>query len=170
MSFANQMSMTVYLLILIACIYTDIRKRLIYNWVTFPGMVAGLLFSAVAGGQEALLGSITGIGLGFGLLLIPFLLRGVGAGDVKLLMVCGSFTGVSGVVFIFLVGSVLGFFGSIAMILRSGGQAGLSLTMATIASGEFLRKKLPQIQKKDTIPYGVFYGLAGMIFPIRGVL
>ena len=72
---------------------TDLWKFKVYNALTFPTLVAGLAASAWAGGGWGLVEGLRGASLGFGLLLLPFAMGGVGAGDVKLLAALGTWLG-----------------------------------------------------------------------------
>jgi prepilin peptidase CpaA len=74
----------------IAC-WTDLRTRRIPNALTFGAAGAGLAFHLVVSGSPltALTGWITGV-----LIFSPlFLLRGMGAGDLKLLGALGAWLG-----------------------------------------------------------------------------
>lgn len=74
--------------------YTDLSSRKIPNWLTLGGVAAGLALHAVASGSFAgLLGSAAGLAAGFCLMLPPYALRAVGAGDVKLFAAIGALTG-----------------------------------------------------------------------------
>jgi prepilin peptidase CpaA len=81
----------------------DFRERRIPNFLVFPATFIGLTLYSIGNGLSGCLFSLKGIGLGFGLLLIPYLANGMKAGDVKFLMAIGSFTGAAGVVRILLV-------------------------------------------------------------------
>ena len=71
---------------------TDATRGKVYNWLTYPAAVAGLVLSIVAA-PPALLESI--VGLGLGLLLFGVLRRigKMGAGDVKLMAAVGALKG-----------------------------------------------------------------------------
>jgi prepilin peptidase CpaA len=111
------------LLLLLAAAWSDIRSRRIPNILVFPGAIIGVLLHALlpqeAGGL-GVLGSLTGWGMGLALLLPLYLLRAMGAGDVKLMAMAGAFLGpqktVGALVCVFLAGGVL----ALVAALREG--------------------------------------------------
>ena len=82
---------------LTVAVVTDLRSQRIYNWLTFPLIVSGLLLHAVVGGLDGLFMSAAGFGLGLAVMLVPFLLGMMGAGDVKLMAGVGAWIGASAV-------------------------------------------------------------------------
>lgn len=107
----------------IAC-WTDLRTRRIPNVLTFGAAGAGLVFHGFfsgSGPMTALAGWLTGV-----LLFSPlFLLRGMGAGDLKLLGAFGAWLGPVMVVWIGLWSAVAGGVLGVAVALGHGylGQA-----------------------------------------------
>jgi prepilin peptidase CpaA len=97
-------------LMLLVCLLTDLSRQKIYNLVIFPVMVFGLFYNLATGGWPGLLQSLLGILAGLGILIIPFALGGMGAGDVKLLSVIGA---VKGPLFIFYTALGMGLAGGI---------------------------------------------------------
>ena len=90
---------------------TDVRKHKIYNWNTYPGIVAGLSLNATAGWAgvwEAALGFLV---CGF-VMLFCFVLFNVGGGDVKLIAMMGAFLGlekgVEAMLWTFVLGAMMG--------------------------------------------------------------
>lgn len=83
----------VLILVLIICFTTDITRQKIYNKVIFPSIVAAVMFNIWLSGFEGLKLSLWGFATGFGILLIPYILGGMGAGDVKLLSFIGAIKG-----------------------------------------------------------------------------
>lgn len=102
--------------ILAVALVTDLQSRKIYNWLTFPAMIAGLVLSVAFGG----LGGLQSAGIGFVvatfLFIIGFLMNiggsaGMGAGDVKLMAAIGLWLGwpttLSAVVYITFIGGII---------------------------------------------------------------
>lgn len=83
------------LLILVSiAAYTDIRRDKVHNALTFPAIALGLVLNGAFRGADGLSDSIRAGMLAFALLIIPVALKGVGAGDLKLLVAVGALEGV----------------------------------------------------------------------------
>lgn len=96
MSVFNTLNSTVaicLLIILVTAVITDIKSHRIPNIVLLPALAFALMFHAAIGGAGGLLGSLAGLVLGISMLLPLYVMGGMGAGDVKLLGVVGSFLG-----------------------------------------------------------------------------
>ncbi|WP_279615873.1 A24 family peptidase [Paenibacillus pectinilyticus] len=72
----------------------DMRFARLPNKLTMFGVLAGLLFHAVNEGWSGLVVAIIGALTGFLVVLILYLLGGLGAGDVKLFAAIGAMMGV----------------------------------------------------------------------------
>ena len=91
---------------------TDLRGHKIYNWTTYPGILAGFVLNAALHGWPGLEQS----GLGFlvcgFVMLVCFVLFNVGGGDVKLIAMMGAFLGlergVTAMLWTFVLGGVMG--------------------------------------------------------------
>jgi prepilin peptidase CpaA len=75
---------------LISCV-TDVRTRRIPNVLTFGAAIAGVIFHAAWG--DGALFSVEGWAVGLAAFIGPFVLGGLGAGDVKLLAALGAWLG-----------------------------------------------------------------------------
>jgi prepilin peptidase CpaA len=76
--------------------WLDWRTRKIPNWLTIPGIVAGVGVHFIIWGWHGALVSLEGAGLAL-LILLPFvLLRSLGAGDWKLMGAVGAMLGPAG--------------------------------------------------------------------------
>jgi prepilin peptidase CpaA len=72
--------------------FFDMEWRRIPNWLILFGLSVALGLNGLRGMNE-FYQSMTGIGVGIGILFIPFTFRWIGAGDVKFLGVMGGFVG-----------------------------------------------------------------------------
>jgi prepilin peptidase CpaA len=94
--------------ILIIASIQDVISLRIPNWVTLPGLAVGLSYFSLTRGYEGFLFSLIGALTGLGLLIIPYIIGGTGAGDVKLMGAVGSFLGAQGVFIVFVLSYILG--------------------------------------------------------------
>ena len=123
-------SYVIALAIATVAVFTDTKYGRIPNVLTFPAMAAGLALHGAFGGWSGMTFSAQGAALGLGLFLLPFLLGGMGAGDVKLLAALGAFVGPMQIFAAFvccaLVGGVMGVF---ILVRKYGGQETLMTLM-----------------------------------------
>lgn len=89
----NNVMITLLLALLAAAVITDIRHRRIPNRLVVIGLIVGLaghgLMDGWGGLAVASLGALAGLAC-----LLPFYVSGgMGAGDVKLMAMCGAFLG-----------------------------------------------------------------------------
>lgn len=83
----------VILLVSALVAFFDLRIRKIPNWLIGIGLICGFLLNSIQGAGH-LVQSITGFMLGIAVLIVPFALGWIGAGDVKLFGVVGALLGV----------------------------------------------------------------------------
>jgi len=95
-------------IIAMTVIITDYRSKRIPNGITYPTMGFAILYHAVLAGQSGLYYSLSGLSIGIAILFIPYLMGGIGAGDVKFLGALGALTGPSGVLYITLYAALAG--------------------------------------------------------------
>lgn len=96
MSILNTLNSTVIIClmaVLAAAVIIDVKSHRIPNVLLFPALAFSLMLNAAVGGVDGLLGSLAGLVLGIAMLLPLYVMGGMGAGDVKLLGVVGSFLG-----------------------------------------------------------------------------
>lgn len=101
-------------LLALACV-SDLRTRRIPNVLTLSAAGAAVLFHAATGGWSAVGWSLAGLFVGALLFFPMFALRGMGAGDVKLLAALGAWLGPGQVAAVALATSLAG--GAIAIIV-----------------------------------------------------
>jgi prepilin peptidase CpaA len=135
------------LIVGIAAIY-DLRYRRIPNWLVLTGLVLGLgantLLFAWAGLQRSLLG----LGLAFLVYFPLYLLRGMGAGDVKLMAAVGSIVGWADWIGIFVLTAIVGGVLAVALLAaRSQLRRGFSNVGYLVV--QLLSFRLPYARKEE---------------------
>jgi prepilin peptidase CpaA len=153
---------TLLLLILVISFITDLKDRRILNIITFPTMIIGLAYHTITAGWDGLAFSGFGLLLGLGLLVIPYLLDGMGAGDVKLLAAIGALKGTTFVLGAFLFTAIIG--GLIALVILLSKKE-LLTTLKRIFIFTKLRT-LSGLDKQEyhhAFPYGVAIVLGTVI-------
>ncbi|MEL7563573.1 MAG: prepilin peptidase [Dehalobacterium sp.] len=153
------MSDMLLLIMIIVCLYTDLKERKIYNAMLLPGFILGILLNLISNGWGGLLTAVQGFLLGLGLLLLPFLLNGIGAGDVKLLAVIGVIKGPEFVFYTFLGTALAG--GLIALgILLFQGRLGkvlcnLGRGLVILLTSRFRVVSFGDSSEQNLFPYGI---------------
>ncbi|MDO4476251.1 MAG: A24 family peptidase [Lachnospiraceae bacterium] len=114
--------MWIALLLTMIAVGYDLKSFKIPNGLTWGGIIAGLCLAGL-GGPSVLLDALGGALLPICLLWIPCRLRMIGAGDLKLLGMCGAFGGTGKSLqllgFSFAVGAVI----ALTTMLRRGNAA-----------------------------------------------
>src|SRR5687767_7270352 len=103
----NPIHIFVGIVLTLACI-SDLRTRRIPNVLTFSAAGCALLFHFATGGWSAAAWSLAGCLLGALLFFPMFALKGMGAGDVKLLAAIGAWLGPGQVAIVALATSIAG--------------------------------------------------------------
>lgn len=101
----------IFIIVLAVCFITDCREQKIYNIVVLPSIVIVLILNIFTYGFDGFKLSSLGFLTGLSILLIPYFLGGMGAGDVKLLAFVGAAKGVAFVfnsaIYMAIVGGVI---------------------------------------------------------------
>ena len=154
----------------VACA-TDLRSRRIPNALTFPSVAVGLALNSVLFGFDGLRDSASGCGLGLVMLLPLFVLRWMGAGDVKLMAAIGALKGPEFVFYACLWSAIFG--GAIALIgLVKSQRLGLALQhlyysrLMPQAGGSFMQQawRMPYAPAIALGCCAVLYGMRGFAF------
>jgi prepilin peptidase CpaA len=111
LSTTNFFSHTALLCMLCLAVFFDQRTRKIPNPLVLSGLVCAFVLNIYGSGLEGFKQSLLGALIGFAILVPFFVLRVLGAGDVKLMAVVGAFIGPVGaffaVLYTMMVGGVL---------------------------------------------------------------
>ena len=101
---------------LIAAI-TDIWKFKVYNLLTFPLLVGGVVYHAI---YADLGSSLLGVLFGFGSLIALHIVGGMGAGDVKLMAALGAWLGMPLTFYVFIGSSLAAGVYAVVLMVATG--------------------------------------------------
>lgn len=106
--------------LLLAALLSDITTRLIPNILVGSGVVLAFVWHFASSGMPGVIFCFKGLVVGMALLIIPFFLGGMGAGDVKLLGMVGAFLGAGTVWDVFLWTALIGGVAALIYLVASG--------------------------------------------------
>ena len=172
----------ILIIALLLAVIFDLTQKRIPNLITLPVMVWGLLSYSVTAGFSGFTFSFFGFLLGLGVFIIPYILGGMGAGDVKLMAAIGALKGAE---FIFLTALLTAICGAIMavgyMLVKRGFLYSIKNVVGVLAvplfnilairfRAPFLRNvalyfspKEKETFQKAYIPYGVAIALGAFI-------
>ncbi|WP_241303521.1 A24 family peptidase [Burkholderia stabilis] len=160
-------------LLAVAAASTDIATRRIPNRLVAAGLVGALIAQCLLhGAQAGIVGWLAGAATGFALLLPFYLLRGMAAGDVKLMLAIGAWVGAEMTFYIVLATFVAGGIGAIAFALLRGRMrqmwTNVRVLIARRSQGAHAgdADRPAEVVSVGTLPYGVAIaaGTLGMLF------
>jgi len=153
----------------------DWRYRRIPNWLTLPGLIAGIVVNTLTAGWPGAKGSLLGAGLGL-LVLLPFvLIRALGAGDWKLTGALGACLGPTRLLVVLVGSTFVAGIMAIVMIVYKGRVRQTARNIAHMVAS-FLTLHLPGSEvsldnpEAAKIPFGVAVAVTVLLFSVRKAL
>ena len=156
--------------VLVVAVIQDLRYQRIPNLLTYPTMVVALVYHSITLGLNGALFSAGGLGLGIAILIVPYLMGGMGAGDAKLMGAVGAVVGAKGVFVAFLFTAIAGgVYALIVLLMNRQYSKGLIARHATTAktlmfTGQFIPIPDNAEKKKPKLCYGVAIALGTFIY------
>lgn len=150
---------------------TDVRTFKVYNVLTVPLMASGMAYHGFTNGWAGLEQSLGGLLFGVGILLLPFLMGGMGAGDVKLLSAVGAWLGMHATFHVFLVSAFASGVCAIAMLVHQNNSREVVVRLQTMwvrfnsvlvhpGRDEWMQSVVPDKNPRQrVIPYGAMVAL-----------
>jgi prepilin peptidase CpaA len=148
------------------------------NWITFPMIASGWVYSGVTGGWPGLGWSLVGTFFGLALLYGIYMVGGMGAGDVKLLAGIGAWVHAQHTWNIFATTAIVGGIMALVMVAYSG-RWNKHFRQFNMLIGEFFTVKDPETlfqraaERKPRmylLPYGIPMTLAALgYFAFQGM-
>ena len=155
----------ILILLLTGAAVSDYRSHRIPNWLVLSGVVFGVIYNTALppSARDNILFPLEGLGLGLLLFLPLYLIRAMGAGDVKLLAMVGAFLGpwetfhaalasmvvggVMAVVFVVARGTALRMFHNLVSLFQLG--------FLSVVGGSKPNLQIEADMSAGKLPYGV---------------
>ncbi|HLK19073.1 MAG TPA: A24 family peptidase [Bryobacteraceae bacterium] len=158
------------LVVAIAAVY-DIRFRRIPNWLVLSGLVLGLGINTFLARWEGARASLLGFILAFLVYFPLYLLRGMGAGDVKLMAAIGALVGPANWFGIFVLSGLLGGVFAVLFLVARGKlrnalwNVGFLLQRLFHFKAPYAREELDLASPKSLkMPHGVSIAAGSLLF------
>jgi prepilin peptidase CpaA len=159
---------------LFVAIEHDVRSLRIPNWLTGSGLAAALALAGATRGAIGVGYAFAGAGVALAALFVPFVLRWLGAGDVKAMMVLGALWGRELVLptlfWMFVAGGVL----ALALVVARGELADLATRWGrsawiTLSTGRLtFFGPSPGSAAGGGLPFAVAIGIGAAIYQVWG--
>jgi len=117
-SYTLELRTALLCVLLLIAVFFDVRSHRIPNLLVLAGLIIGIAYHSFMASGWGLAYALTGAAVGFVVFFPIYLMRGMGAGDVKLMAMVGAFLGAAST------------FGAILMTLIAGGVLALAVALS----------------------------------------
>ena len=100
--------------------WIDYAERRVPNWLNLTLIIIGFCVQGFYFGTTGIGTGFLGMLTGFGLLIVPWMMHGMGAGDVKLMAAIGVWLGPALTFYSFALGATIGAITAMVMIVSTG--------------------------------------------------
>ena len=149
--------------------FSDWRSRRIPNWLTVGGLLLGIAANSLLRGWPGAKDSLQGAGLGF-LLLLPFVVaKGIGMGDLKMVVALGALLGPANLLTVLVLGVFVNALMAAVMIVQKKRVRETARNLAHML-GAFVRMHLPGPEltldnpNLVKVPFGVAIAIAVILY------
>jgi prepilin peptidase CpaA len=147
-----EISMAMVLLLVAVAMVFDVKSHRIPNWLVFFGALLGLSYQAFSTYGIGAMASIQGLAVGLAAFMPLYLLRAMGAGDVKLMAMVGTYLGplstLGAVLTVFIAGGVL----AMAAAIRNKALPRLYENLRYIMADMSMKIMVGGAAKVDAVP------------------
>ena len=150
---------------------TDYRFFRIYNALTLPLFLSAIIYHFLLSGWSGLFQSLSGALFGLAILLLPFAMGGMGAGDVKLLAAVGAWLGLPVTISVFVWSALFSGICACVILAKTTSVSHVItqiyaiwfrlLSLSTHLNSEDWSKSMVPVEnpRQRVIPYGVMIAM-----------
>jgi len=143
--------------------WIDYAQRRVPNWLNAALIVLGFIVQAIYFGWSGMGTGMLGLLTGFGLLIVPWMMHGMGAGDVKLMAAIGVWVGPMLTLYSFGLGAIIAGVAAVVMIVSTGrlrmACANFNLILAKCTNPQTVFSEVGSAKSfgasSQLLPYGV---------------
>jgi len=151
--------------------WIDYSQRRVPNWLNAAIAAGGFVAQGAFFGWDGIVMATLGFLVGFGVLIVPWLMHGMGAGDVKLMAAIGAWLGPWLTLMGFCVGAMVGGIIAVIMIGSAGktwmAYANLLTISHKMRSGRLMFSEFGSVKSfgdsTALLPYGVPLTIGSLI-------
>jgi prepilin peptidase CpaA len=143
----------------------DVKHRTLPNWMTLGGAAVALVMRCWSEGGAGVVDGLAGGAVAGAFLLLPFLMRGAGGGDVKMLFAAGTMVGWGGVLYLLWYMSLAGLVLAVVMLaLKQTDGARLQHYVRCLVDWRYDRQAgaaalLPKENDRARMPFSIAIGV-----------
>ncbi len=165
-------------LVVVAAAMFDFRYRRVPNWLTVSGILLGIGLNAFLFETPGLWMALKGVGVAFLIYFPLYLLRGMGAGDVKLMAAVGAMVGWANWLGILVLTSLFGGVAAVVLVVAKGRirktAENIWLILMSIRRGHAPYAKNPQLDVRTDqgirLPHAVVIAFGALGFLIAAAI
>lgn len=151
--------------------WIDYAQRRVPNWLNAALATTGFLAQGLFFGVPGVVNGLLGLLVGLGVLIVPWAMHGMGAGDVKLMAAIGVWFGPWMTMVAFIVGALVGGVLAVVMILAAGrwsmAWANMGVILLKMRSKETMFSEFGSAKSlgptPQLLPYGVPLSIGSLI-------
>ena len=168
----------ILLILLVIASFSDYATYKIPNWLTFGGMLFGLTYNAAVplstNPHHAFLWAAQGLLIGLCIMLPLYVMKIMGAGDVKLMAMIGAFLGASDTLYVILFSFIIGGIAAIGFAIANQALTRMLVNIKNISqifiltatSGFKPEATIEKEQSVGKLPYGICISIGATLYLI----
>jgi len=172
LSYLSLVVQALLLLVVVTAAIFDYKERRVPNWLALAGLLRGVSVNFGLSQTDGLVTSLEGLGLAFLIYFPLYVLRGMGAGDVKLMGAVGAIVGPANWLWILVLTSMFGAVMAIILVLYKGRLRrtfqNLGMLLISVRYGQAPYESNPELDVRNEqavrLPHAISIALGAISF------